>query len=96
MAYVVLARWTAKDGQVERIRKILETMTPLSRAEPKVLEYQVHTSEEDPRVFVLYERYTDASGYVDHRATEAFQTHVLGEAIPNLEDRKVEILETID
>jgi quinol monooxygenase YgiN len=45
---------------------------------------------------VLYEHYTDASGYEDHRSTAAFQDKVLGTAIGLLADRKVETFSTID
>ena len=32
MAYVVVATWVAKPGQAEKIRQILETVTPGNRA----------------------------------------------------------------
>ncbi|WP_329060738.1 putative quinol monooxygenase [Amycolatopsis sp. NBC_01480] len=95
MAYVVVATWVAKPGQAEKIRQILETVTPGNRAEEKMLEFQAHVSRDDPDTFVLYEKYVDASGYADHRATDAFQKHVLGEAIPNLAERSVREFETI-
>jgi quinol monooxygenase YgiN len=96
MAYVVIATWQAKPGEGGRIGKILRTVTPINRAEPKMLEFQAHTSTEDPDTFVIYEKYTDASGYDDHRATEAFQTYVIGEVIPNLADRSVRTFHTLD
>jgi quinol monooxygenase YgiN len=89
MGFVVIATWTAKPGEANRIRQIVTEMTPSNRAEPKLLHFQAQVSEEDPNTFVLYEHYTDASGYDDHRATDAFKTRVLGEAIPNLETRSV-------
>jgi quinol monooxygenase YgiN len=95
MAYVVVATWVAKPGQAEKIRQILETVTPGNRAEEKMLEFQAHVSREDPDTFVLYEKYVDASGYADHRATAAFKKHVIGEAIPNLATRSVREFETI-
>ncbi|MFJ9778998.1 putative quinol monooxygenase [Amycolatopsis sp. NPDC101161] len=96
MAYVVLATWIAKPGEADAIRKILETVTPGNRAEEKVLAFQAHVSMHDPNTFVLYEKYTDASGYADHRETAAFKTHVLGDAIPRLADRTVQEFETIE
>ena len=95
MAYVVIATWVAKPGQAEKIRQILETVTPGNRAEEKMLEFQAHVSRDDPDTFVLYEKYADASGYADHRATDAFKKHVIEEAIPNLTDRSVREFETI-
>jgi quinol monooxygenase YgiN len=94
--YVVIATWRAKPGQAERIRKILATVTPLNRAEEKMLAFHAHVSVDDPDTFVLYEKYTDASGYTDHRETETFRTHVLGEALPNLAERSVSAYELLE
>jgi quinol monooxygenase YgiN len=38
---------------------------------------------------VLYEHYTDPTGYDDHRASEAFRTRVVGEVLPALASRQV-------
>jgi quinol monooxygenase YgiN len=95
MGFVVIATWTAKHGEADRIRQLLTEMTPGNRAEPKLLHFQAQESGEDPNTFVLYEHYTDASGYDDHRATDAFKTRVLDEAIPNLETRHVATFTTI-
>ena len=96
MAYVVAALWRAKEGEEERIARIIQTMTPLSRAEPGCMTYQPHRSPTDPRLFFLYEVYYDESGYQAHRATPHFQQHVVGEAIPNLESREVSIFDRLD
>jgi quinol monooxygenase YgiN len=95
VGFVVIATWTAKHGEADRIRRLLTEMTPGNRSEPKLLHFQAQVSGEDPNTFVLYEHYTDASGYDDHRATDAFKTRVLGEAIPNLETRHVATFTTI-
>ena len=96
MAFVVAAIWKAKPGEEGRIRDVITTMTPLSRAEPKCLYYQAQVSPEDPTTFFLYEQYVDAQGYEDHKATEHFQKHVFGYAIEYLENRQVNTYETID
>ncbi|MBS4726982.1 antibiotic biosynthesis monooxygenase [Mycobacterium sp. SM1] len=93
--FVVIATWVANPGEAEHIRALLEKMTPLSRAEPKVICYQAHVSADDPNTFVLYEHYTDPSGYEEHRATEAFRSLVLNEAIPRLASRTVQTFTTI-
>ncbi len=71
-------------------------MTPLSRAEEGNLYYQAQVSEEDPRVFLLYEQYVDAQGYETHKQSEHFQTHVVGYALARLESRVVHSYRTID
>ncbi|OIR04149.1 autoinducer-2 (AI-2) modifying protein LsrG [mine drainage metagenome] len=96
MAFVVAATWKAKPGEEERIREVIRLMTPLSRKEPGNLSYQAQVSSRDPAKFFLYEQYTDAQAYEDHKASEYFQTHVAGYAIQYLESREVEIYETIE
>lgn len=95
MAYVVSALWTAKEGEEERIARICEEMTPVSREEPGNLFYQCHRSPEDARLFYLYEQYVDESGYKAHQDSEHFQRLVAGEAIPNLESRERSFYETM-
>lgn len=88
MAYVVTAFWRAKKGEEERIARIIDIMTPLSRQEPWCLFYQAHRSPDDPQLFYLYEQYVDEAGYHSHMATPHFEQYVRGEAIPNLESRE--------
>ena len=95
MAYVVSALWTAKEGEEERIARICEEMTPVSRGEPGNLFYQCHRSPEDARLFYLYEQYVDESGYKAHQDSEHFQRLVVGEAIPHLESRERAFYETM-
>ncbi|GAA3113172.1 quinol monooxygenase YgiN [Kribbella aluminosa] len=96
MGHVVIATWKTKPGEREKVMDILAEMTPGNRAEPKMVHFQAQLSTADPDTIILYEQYTDPSGYEDHRATEAFQTRVLGEAIPLLAERNVQTFTTID
>jgi quinol monooxygenase YgiN len=96
MARVLLALWRAQEGKEQVIRDVLETMTPLSRAEPGCLQYQAQVAVDDPRLFFLYEQYADAAAVEAHRSTPHFQRHVMGEAIPSLESREVKVFETLD
>jgi len=96
MAYVVAATYRAREGEEERIREILELMAAPSRAEPACRFYQAHRSPEDPRVFFMYEQYDDEAGYQAHMATEHFERHIKGEAIPRLESRERAFYVTLD
>lgn len=96
MAYVVVATWKAKPGEADHVAETLRTVAPINRSEEKLLQFQAHRSTEDPDVFVLYEKYVDATGYDEHKATESFQTHVVGDTIPRLESRNIVTLETLD
>ena len=88
MAYVVAATYRVKPGEEEKVKEILETMAPLSRKEPGCVFYQAHRSQENPRVFFLYEQYVDEAGYQEHMATPHFERYIKGEAIPRLESRE--------
>src|SRR5262245_57678443 len=95
MAFVVSALWRAKEGEGDRIARIVEEMTPPSRAEQANLFYQAHRSAEDPDLFFLYEQYADEAGFQAHQDSEHFQRLVVGEAIPNLESRERAFYETM-
>ena len=96
MAYVVSAKWRAKQGKADRLREVIRELTARSRAEPGNLFYQAHRSTEDPLLFYLYEQYVDEAGYHAHMNSEHFTRLVKGEAIPELlADRERAFYETI-
>lgn len=96
MTFAVAAIWKAKPGEADRIREVIEIMTPLSRDEPGNLFYQAHVSPDDPETFFLYEQYTDAQAYEDHKNAPHFQKHVFGYALDYLAERSVKTYETVD
>ncbi|QEC47981.1 antibiotic biosynthesis monooxygenase [Baekduia soli] len=96
MAYVVTAKWTAKPGEEDAVAQAIRQLIGPSQAEPAMLHYQAHRDPEDPRVFFFYEQYTDQAGYEAHAASEHFQAHGFGDAIPRLESRERAFYETWD
>ncbi|MBX6765044.1 MAG: antibiotic biosynthesis monooxygenase [Rubrobacteraceae bacterium] len=96
MAYVVAAKWTAKEGEEEKVLAAIRKLIPASRNEPGCLFYQPNQDPENPRVFFFYEIYTDEKAYEAHGASEHFQRYGLGEAIPALESRERSFYQTID
>jgi quinol monooxygenase YgiN len=96
MAFVVVAIWKARPGEEGRIREVIRTMTPLSRAEPGNLAYGAQVSLQDPTRFLLYEQYRSAQAYEDHKASAYFQRHVVATALPLLASREVTTWETLD
>ena len=84
MAYVVSARWTAREGREGRLGELIEELTAATRAEAGCRQFQPHRSIEDPLLFWLYEQYTDEAAYEAHMASEHFTRLVEGEAIPEL------------
>jgi len=88
MAYVVTAKWTAKEGEEEAVAAAVSKLIEPSRAEPASVFYQCHRDPENPRVFFFYEQYTDEEGYKAHGASEHFERYAFGDAIPRLESRE--------
>ena len=95
MAFVVVAKWTAKPGEEAAVAAAVQKLIEPSRAEPGNLFYQPHRDPADPRVFYFYEQYVDEDGYKAHGDSEHFKEIVFGDAIPRLEERHREFYETI-
>jgi quinol monooxygenase YgiN len=97
VAYVVSAKWRAKEGKADRLLEVIREMTPPSRAEEGNLFYQAQRSVDDPQLFYLYEQYVDEAGYQAHMDSDHFTRLVKNEAIPELlEARERAFYETID
>ncbi len=94
MAYVVCAKWIAKEGEADGVAAAIAKLAGPSRAEPGILQYQPHRDPENPNVFFFYEQYTDADAYQAHVDSEHFKAHGFGEAIPLLEARERLFYET--
>lgn len=88
MSFVVVALWTARAGEEGRVRKVLERMGEPSRSERGCLLYRTQQSQEDPRVFLLYEVYRSRDDYELHLASEHFQRYAVEVGIPLLENRE--------
>jgi len=85
----VFAKWQVKEGQTEQVLALLKDAAEASRQEKGNLFYNIHQSKTDPRTIVLFEGYTDESALNDHRNSPHFQTIVLGQIVPLLENREV-------
>jgi quinol monooxygenase YgiN len=96
MAYVVTAKWTAKEGEEERVLAAIRKLTEPSRAEPGCRFYQPSRDLENRRAFLIYEIYDDEAAYKAHGESAHFAEFGLGEAIPLLESRERLFYETIE
>ena len=94
MAYVVAAKWTAREGEEDAVAQAIERLVEPSSQEPGMLYYQAHRDPEDPRVFFFYEKYTDADAYQAHLDSEHFEANGFGDAVPRLADRERAFYET--
>lgn len=87
MAYVLSVTWTAKEGHESEVHEILRTLGEASRQEPGVITYTTHVDPDNPREFLIYEKYYDIGGLEAHQETAHFKEYVLEKAIPLLDSR---------
>jgi len=96
MAFALVVRMTAKEGEEERAAAIVPRLVEASRSEPGNLLYIAHRDPEDPRVFLMYEQYRDRAAFEEHGATEHFKALGLGQLFPLMEERRREVYESLD
>jgi len=96
MSFVLVAKWTAKAGEEQRVQDALARLAGPSRAEPGCRFYKPCRDTEDPRVFLIFEIYDDAAALEAHAASEHFQRIAAGEAFDLLESRERSFYETLD
>ncbi|WP_221391946.1 putative quinol monooxygenase [Dyadobacter sp. NIV53] len=85
----VFATWQVKEGQMESILNILQTVRAESIREKGNLFYKIHRSNADENTIVLFEGYADEAAIAEHRNTAHYQDLVIGKIIPLLENREV-------
>ncbi len=66
MAFVVIARFTAKAGCETRLRDVLSALVAPTRAEAGCLHYEMVQSQTDPRLFTFYEKWEDEPSLMAH------------------------------
>ena len=95
MAYTLVVRMTAPEGQHDRAEELIRRLGEASRQEPGVVQYIAHRDPDDPRVFLIYEQYRDQAAFEEHGRTDHFKEIALGEQFPLLENRERAIYETL-
>lgn len=93
---VVIARYRAKKDAVDKILTALREYTPLTRAEPGCAAFAASQSREDPREFVLYERYLDQAALDTHLSSTHYATIARDRIRPLLDHREVAFLDPIE
>src|SRR4051812_19252809 len=96
MAYVLVARMTAREGEQDRALELVTQLAEASRAEAGVVQYIAHRDPEDPRVFLMYEQYRDRAAFEEHGQTDHFKSIAVGELFGLMENRERAFYETLD
>src|SRR6201987_3578604 len=92
----VIARHTTVDGQRDAVFAVLPKLIAASRKEPVNLAFEAYLNMDDPRSYVLLERYTSRAAFAEHRESPHFKELMLGRILPNLESRVIEQYDVAD
>jgi quinol monooxygenase YgiN len=87
----VIARYTVSAGKEDEVLALLPKLVEASRAEPGNLSYVAYRRLDNDRELVLLERYASREALAAHRETSHFKTLGLGQVVPNLDSRIVEV-----
>jgi autoinducer 2-degrading protein len=93
---VLVAKYTAKAGEGDKVAAALTRMAPLVKAgEPGCSVYHANRSTDNPDFFLLYEHYTDQEALAAHRETPHFKEIIEGTIVPLLEKRERELYTSV-
>lgn len=87
----VIAHYHCRPEEVETVVMLLGELAAASRQEEASISYDFFQGVDDEAHFVILERYRDAEGFAAHREQDHFKTIGVGEIIPRLESRRVEM-----
>jgi quinol monooxygenase YgiN len=91
---VLVAKYTCKPGNREKVLEQLKKMSPLvAKTEPGCKLYQASISTENENLILLYEHYQDQAALAAHRETPHFKEIIEGTVIPMLDNRARELYE---
>ncbi|MBI1344830.1 antibiotic biosynthesis monooxygenase [bacterium] len=87
---------TVKDpANVDEIRELLREQCRLSKQEPGCERFEVYHSKNDPKTFLLVERWQDQASLDAHRLATAYTTVYQPKVLPKV-DRVAHPCELVD
>lgn len=92
----VIARHTMTAGKEEEVLALLPKLVSAARTEPGNVSFTAYLQLDDPRTYVLLERYVSREAFAEHRETDHFQDLVLGQIVPRLDSRVIETFDVTD
>jgi quinol monooxygenase YgiN len=93
---IVVAKLKAKVGEETNMEEALRGMVAKVAQEEGTLTYTLHRAQQDPSVFVLYEKYQDAAALKAHSSTPYFKD-LFGTLKPMLEGApEIEMYDELD
>jgi quinol monooxygenase YgiN len=86
-----IARYTVNAGRETELRLLLPQYAEIVRTESGNLSFEAYQQIDEPRKYVLIERYRSREAFAEHCETQHFKDFVLTRFIPMLEQRTVEL-----
>jgi quinol monooxygenase YgiN len=86
----VIAHHTMKEGSEHDVLALLPKLIEVTRTEPGNVAFDAYRKLDDPRTYVLLERYRSREAFSAHRDTAHFKDLVLDQIVPRLADRVIE------
>jgi len=74
---VLSVTWAANPGKEAAVADVFSQLEEESRREPGCLMYVVHRHRTDPRVFFIYEQYSNDAALEAHRQSSHFQRYAI-------------------
>ena len=92
----VIAHHTMKEGEEQEVLALLPELIAASRNEPGNVAFDAYRKVDDPRTYVLLERYASRQAFAAHRESAHFKQLVLEQIAPRLEARVVEAFDVVE
>jgi quinol monooxygenase YgiN len=83
-------------GKEEEVLALLPKLVAAVRTEPGNISFTSYRQLDEPRTYVLLERYTSREAFAAHRETDHFKELVLGEIVPRLDERVTEMFDATE
>ena len=84
MPFVVIARFTAKEGAEAQLRGVLSALVEPTREEEGCLHYELVQSQANPRMFTFFEKWASVQALEAHTQTAHIQ-HARQARVPFLD-----------
>ena len=92
----LIARHTMKPGTENEVLPLVQDLIQATRTEPGNLAFDVYRSLQEPKSYVLLERYASRDALAAHRAAPHFQKIVIEQLVPLLAARTIDEFDVAD
>lgn len=85
----LFAKWQLKKDSMQAVLQLIPELMDKTRQEAGNLQYNIYQSMADANQLVLFEAYKDNESLETHRNSEHFQSIVINQIVPLLENREL-------